>query len=98
MRRYLEMWFFWIIFVSFAIKLVLIPEHYLHVLMHPCSRCKLFYKKGTEFADKGLGMLHLKPVDGSKKTQLLVRAETSLGNILLNIMLNKQVLSCLLVL
>jgi len=36
-------------------------------------------------------MLHLKPVEGSNKTQLLVRAETSLGNILLNIMLNKQV-------
>jgi nuclear pore complex protein Nup50 len=54
-------------------------------------RCKLFYKKGNEFADKGLGMLHLKPVEGTKKTQILVRAETSLGNILLNVMLNNQV-------
>ena len=54
-------------------------------------RCKLFYMKDKEFADKGLGMLHLKPVADSKKTQLLVRAETSLGNILFNIMLNKQV-------
>ena len=49
----------------------------------------MFYKKGKEFADKGLGMLHLKKVDGGK-TQLLVRAETNLGNILLNILVNDQ--------
>ena len=57
-------------------------------------RCKLYYKKGKEFAEKGLGMLYLKRVDSeegtSNKTQLLVRAETNLGNILLNILLNKQ--------
>lgn len=53
-------------------------------------RCKIFYKKGKEFVDKGVGMLYLKPVEGTKKTQVLVRAETSLGNILLNVMLNKQ--------
>lgn len=48
-------------------------------------RCKLFYKKDKDFKEKGLGMLHLKkPVDG--KTQLVVRAETNLGNILLNIL------------
>ena len=58
---------------------------------HVYFRCKLFYKKGKEFADKGLGMMHLKPVEGTKKTQILVRAETSLGNILLNVMLNNQV-------
>ena len=52
-------------------------------------RCKLFYKKGKEFTEKGLGMLHLKKVDGGK-TQLLVRAETNLGNILLNILVNDQ--------
>ena len=34
-------------------------------------------------------MLHLKKVDGGK-TQLLVRAETNLGNILLNILVNDQ--------
>ena len=54
-----------------------------------CFRCKLFYKKGKEFTEKGLGMLHLKKVDGGK-TQLLVRAETNLGNILLNILVNDQ--------
>jgi len=58
-------------------------------------RCKLFYKKDKEFAEKGLGMLYLKKVDaheeeGNAKTQLLVRADTNLGNILLNILLNKQ--------
>jgi len=37
--------------------------------------------------------MHLKPVEGTKKTQILVRAETSLGNILLNVMLNNQVTS-----
>ena len=56
-------------------------------------RCKLYYKKDKEFTEKGLGMLHLKKLeesDESPKTQLLVRAETNLGNILLNILLNKQ--------
>ena len=52
------------------------------------SRCKLFYKKGKEFADKGLGMLHLKRIED--KVQMVVRAETNLGNILLNIIINKS--------
>ena len=51
-----------------------------------CFRCKLFYKKEKEFKEKGLGMLHLKKVDGGNKTQMIVRAETNLGNILLNIL------------
>lgn len=54
-------------------------------------RCKLFYMKNKEFAEKGLGMLYLKKVaDNDNKTQLVLRAETNLGNILLNIMLTKQ--------
>lgn len=69
-----------------------------------CFRCKLFYKKGAEFVDKGVGMLHLKKVSsgggeeaaaadggGEEKVQMLVRAETNLGNVLLNIRLNKQI-------
>lgn len=38
------------------------------------SRCKIFYKKGSEFVEKGLGMLHLKPLDaeGANKTQVIV--------------------------
>ncbi|XP_069084366.1 nuclear pore complex protein Nup50 [Pleurodeles waltl] len=49
------------------------------------KKCKLFYKKENEFKEKGVGTLHLKPV-GNKKTQLLVRADTNLGNILLNVL------------
>lgn len=50
------------------------------------KRCKLFYKKDDSFVERGVGILHLKPLDG--KTQLLIRADTSLGNILLNIVLS----------
>ena len=41
-------------------------------------RCKLFYKKENEFKEKGVGTLHLKPT-ANQKTQLLVRADTNLG-------------------
>ena len=53
------------------------------------KKCKLFYKKDNGYKEKGLGMLHLKSVDGDK-TQLLVRADTNLGNVLLNILLSSQ--------
>ncbi len=51
----------------------------------------MFYKKEKEFKDKGLGMLHLKSVDGGK-TQMVVRAETNLGNILLNILISDKMM------
>ena len=38
--------------------------------------------------EKGLGMLHLKKADG--KTQLIVRADTNLGNVLLNILVTNK--------
>ena len=41
-------------------------------------RCKLSYKKETEFKEKGVGTLHLKQASEGK-TQLLVRADTNLG-------------------
>lgn len=44
-------------------------------------------KEGS-YAEKGVGHIHLKPVSSSKKTQLIIRADTSLGNLLLNIVLN----------
>ncbi|CAL1540891.1 unnamed protein product [Lymnaea stagnalis] len=50
-------------------------------------RCKLFHQKEGKWVDRGVGNLHLKPV-GEEKSQLLVRADTNLGNILLNIMLS----------
>nr|XP_015208479.1 PREDICTED: nuclear pore complex protein Nup50 [Lepisosteus oculatus] len=53
------------------------------------KKCKLFYKKENEFKEKGVGTLHLKLV-ADKKTQLLVRADTNLGNILLNILLQSS--------
>ncbi|XP_051818858.1 nuclear pore complex protein Nup50 isoform X3 [Antechinus flavipes] len=49
------------------------------------KKCKLFYKKDNEFKEKGVGTLHLKPA-ANQKTQLLVRADTNLGNILLNVL------------
>ena len=52
--------------------------------------CKLFYKKDASYAEKGVGTLHLKKTK-EDKTQLVIRADTSLGNILLNIFLNPQI-------
>jgi len=54
------------------------------------KKCKLFYKKDGNYVEKGVGMLYLKTVDGGK-IQLLVRADTNLGNVLLNILLNPQI-------
>ncbi|XP_021931646.1 nuclear pore complex protein Nup50 isoform X1 [Zootermopsis nevadensis] len=49
------------------------------------KRCKVFVKKEASFQERGVGMLHLKPV--GEKTQLIVRADTSLGNLLVNTLL-----------
>jgi len=46
-------------------------------------RCKLFYKKGAAYQDMGIAMLYLKPA--GENTQLLIRMETTTGNVLLNI-------------
>uniref|UniRef100_A0A915IK75 Nuclear pore complex NUP2/50/61 domain-containing protein n=1 Tax=Romanomermis culicivorax TaxID=13658 RepID=A0A915IK75_ROMCU len=51
-------------------------------------KCKLFYKSGTKYAEKGVGTLHLKKLDNGK-TQLLIRTDTALGNILLNVCLSE---------
>lgn len=48
------------------------------------KKCKLFYKKDSEFKEKGVGTLHLKQNDDGK-VQMIIRADTNLGNILLNI-------------
>lgn len=55
------------------------------------KRCKVFVKGDKSYADRGVGMLYLKKVEGSGKTQLLVRADTSLGKILLNILLSEGI-------
>ncbi|XP_054617511.1 nuclear pore complex protein Nup50 isoform X2 [Dunckerocampus dactyliophorus] len=51
------------------------------------KKCKVFYKKEAEFKEKGVGTLHLKHTTEGK-TQMIVRADTNLGNILLNILLH----------
>uniref|UniRef100_A0A1A7YVB6 Nuclear pore complex protein Nup50 n=1 Tax=Iconisemion striatum TaxID=60296 RepID=A0A1A7YVB6_9TELE len=48
------------------------------------KKCKLFYKKEAEFKEKGVGTLHLKNTSDGK-IQMIIRADTNLGNILLNI-------------
>lgn len=53
------------------------------------KKCKMFYKKDSEFKEKGVGTLHLKQA-GDGKTQMIIRADTNLGNILLNIMLQSS--------
>jgi len=53
------------------------------------KRCKLFYQKDGAWVERGVGNIHIKPCDG--KTQLVMRADTSLGNIILNIMLNSSI-------
>ncbi|KAI3366394.1 hypothetical protein L3Q82_000451 [Scortum barcoo] len=53
------------------------------------KKCKLFYKKDAEFKEKGVGTLHLKQTDDGK-TQMIIRADTNLGNILLNIIVQSS--------
>lgn len=51
-------------------------------------KCKLFYQKAGAWTERGVGFLHLKK--SNDKTQLIIRADTSLGNILLNILLSSS--------
>ena len=51
------------------------------------KRCKVFVKKDGNFVDKGVGTLYIKKVEESGKHQLLVRANTNLGTILVNLIL-----------
>lgn len=55
------------------------------------KKCKVFVKKDGNFVDKGVGTLYIKKVEESGKFQLLVRANTSLGNILLNFILSASI-------
>ncbi|OAD61738.1 Nuclear pore complex protein Nup50 [Eufriesea mexicana] len=54
------------------------------------QRCKVFIKKDGNFTDRGIGTLFLKPTP-NEKIQLLVRAETSLGNLLINTLLTESI-------
>lgn len=53
-------------------------------------RCKLFYKLDAEWHERGVGNLFIKPTT-SEKFQLLIRADTNLGNILLNILVTRDI-------
>lgn len=54
------------------------------------KKCKLFYKKAGAYEERGLGNIHLKKTDESK-LQVIVRADTALGNILLNIIMTEDI-------
>uniref|UniRef100_A0A1B6E577 RanBD1 domain-containing protein n=1 Tax=Clastoptera arizonana TaxID=38151 RepID=A0A1B6E577_9HEMI len=54
------------------------------------KRCKVFVKKDGNFSDRGIGTLYIKKVNDSKH-QLLVRADTVLGNILVNVLLSSDI-------
>ncbi|XP_013185771.1 nuclear pore complex protein Nup50 [Amyelois transitella] len=51
------------------------------------QKCKVFVKKDGNFVDKGVGTLYIKKIEENNKHQLLVRANTSLGNVLINLIL-----------
>lgn len=62
--------------LHFLKKLILCLVVKLNIFIF-CVRCKLFFKKDDAFADKGVGTLYIKSLEDT--TQLLVRADTSLG-------------------
>lgn len=55
-------------------------------------RCKVFVKnKDKTFGDRGVGNMFLKPIPDSEKLQLIVRADTNLGNLLCNFVLSSSI-------
>lgn len=54
-------------------------------------RCKVFVKKEASFNEGTVGNLFLKPVPDSEKVQLIVRADTNLGNLLCNFILSESI-------
>ena len=53
-------------------------------------RAKLFYKKAEEFSELGIGSLKVQSSSG-QSVRLLLRNDTSLGNILMNVKLTSNV-------
>ncbi|XP_017135276.1 nuclear pore complex protein Nup50-like [Drosophila miranda] len=53
------------------------------------KRCQVFVMKDAEFADRGVGILHLKPVKDYAKAQLIVRAEGNIGQVLINLIVGQ---------
>ncbi|XP_038213195.1 nuclear pore complex protein Nup50 [Zerene cesonia] len=55
------------------------------------KKCKIFFKKDGNFVDKGVCTLYIKKIEENGKHQLLVRANTSLGTVLLNMILSVSI-------
>ncbi|EDW26702.1 GL14673 [Drosophila persimilis] len=53
------------------------------------KRCQVFVMKDAEYADRGVGILHLKPVKDYAKAQLIVRAESNIGQVLINLIVGQ---------
>ncbi|XP_046860970.1 LOW QUALITY PROTEIN: nuclear pore complex protein Nup50-like [Xenia sp. Carnegie-2017] len=51
-------------------------------------RCKLFFKKTDDWSELGVGMLSLKKID--EKIQVIIRNDTALGKIILNVIINES--------
>lgn len=54
-------------------------------------KCRVFVKKDGEYGNRGVGSLYLKPIPDTEKVQLVVRADTNLGNVLLNFILSESI-------
>lgn len=54
------------------------------------KRVKMYYFNGEKFCERGISNLYLKPSSNGEKTQLIVRTDTKLAAILLNIILTKS--------
>lgn len=55
------------------------------------KRCKVFVKGTAGYVDRGVGTLYIKSADNGNKTQMIVRADTNLGNVIFNILLTDAV-------
>jgi nuclear pore complex protein Nup50 len=53
-------------------------------------RLKLFYWNEGKYCDRGIGNLYLKPNSKGDKIQLIIRADTTLSQLLLNVVLNEH--------
>lgn len=53
-------------------------------------RAKLFYKKGSEYTELGVGTLKVQP-SSSKAVGLLLRNDTSLSKVLLNVRVTSDI-------
>ena len=67
-----------------------IPHHTIpyNTIQHHSRRFTIHHHHKDAYTERGLGTVHLK-VTEDRKVQVVVRAETSLGNILLNVLVSE---------